>query len=144
MHYPNTIAFWSADEGRTIIEDMARQGLSCTEIAAKIGVKPHTLAGWRSKCPAIDAAILRGRDWCVAAVEQALLRRALGYTVEEITTEETGSSIKTKVSEKHIPGDLSAQLSWLRVHRADVWGEKSTGGKNGVVSEIVEAVKNLE
>lgn len=144
MNYPKTITFFASREGQALLEDLARQGLSAAEIAAKIGVKPHTLAAWRCKSPALDAAILRGRDWADAAVEGALLRRALGYTVEETTTEESASGLKTKVSEKHIPGDLSAQLVWLKAKRPETWGEKAAAPRNGLLSEIVEAVKAVE
>lgn len=34
---------------RERVEEWARSGLTCKEYAAKIGVNPHTLAGWRWK-----------------------------------------------------------------------------------------------
>ena len=141
---PNTIAFWSADEGLTLAADYARQGLTNAEIAARMGISARTLMRWRGKAPALDAAILHGRDWASAAVEGALLRRAIGYTVEEATIEDSPSGEKRKVSEKHIPGDLSAQLVWLKTHRAETWGEKTAAPRNGLVREIIEAVKGIE
>lgn len=140
----NTLTFWTAEEGLTLAADYARQGLSTAEIARRMGVSPRTLAKWRGKSPALDAAIHHGREWASAAVEGALLRRALGYTAEELTVEDTPSGEKRKMSEKHIPGDLSAQLVWLKAHRSETWGEKAASPRNGVVSEIIEAVKNIE
>ena len=34
---------------RAQVDGWARSGLSCTEYAAKVGVHPGTLAGWKSK-----------------------------------------------------------------------------------------------
>lgn len=34
---------------RERVEGWARSGMTCKEYAAKIGVNPHTLAGWRCK-----------------------------------------------------------------------------------------------
>lgn len=144
MHYPNTITFFASAEGLTILEDLARQGLSAGQIAEKIGVKAETLTKWRRQSPALDAAILRGRDWATAAVEGALLRRALGYTATETATEEGSAGLKTKVSEKHIPGDLSAQLAWLKLFRPEIWGERAAKNQGGILSEIIEAVKAVE
>lgn len=141
---PNTLTFWTADEGLTLAADYARQGLTNAEIAARMGVSPRTLKAWRGKSPALDAAIHHGRDWASAAVEGALLRRALGYTAEELTIEDSPSGEKRKVCEKHVPGDLSAQLVWLKTHRADTWGEKTATPRNGMLGEIIEAVKSIE
>lgn len=144
MNTPNTFTFFASAEGLTLLEDLARQGLDAAGIAQRIGVAEKTLANWRYRCPAIEAAVLHGRDWATAAVEGALLKRALGYTVEETSTEETSAGIKTKVSEKHVPGDLSAQLTWLKVHRPGVWGEKAAAPRNGMIEDILEAVKAVE
>jgi len=143
MTYPNTITFWTAEEGLALIGDWARQGLSNAQIAQRAGVTPRTLSRWRRQSPALEAALVRGRDWANAAVEGALLRRALGYTAVEVTEEETSTGLKTKTSEKHIPGDLSAQMYWLKTRRPDTWGERAANQQNGLIGEIVEAVKQL-
>lgn len=144
MTYPNTLTFWSSEEGLTLIGDWARQGLSNGEIASRAGITARTLAKWRRSSPALEAALLRGRDWANAAVEGALLRRALGYTVTETAEEETSTGLKTKTSEKHIPGDLSAQMVWLKTRRPEIWGERAANPQSGMLREIVEAVKAVE
>ena len=144
MNYPNTFLFWSAEEGLTLISAWARQGLSENELARRMGVRAATLARWRLKSPAMDAALLRGRAWADAAVEQSLLKKALGFTVTEVCEEESSAGIKTKTCEKYIPPDLSAQLAWLRLRCPERWGEKTTSATGGVIKEIIEAVKQVE
>lgn len=144
MNYPNTFTFWCGAEGLALAACWARQGLSNAEIALRAGVRTATFLRWRQKSPALNAAVLQGRDWANAAVEGALLKRALGYTVTEVAEEDGPSGLKTKSGEKHIPGDLSAQMYWLKTRCPELWGEKSAAPRNGVVQEIIEAVKNLE
>jgi len=144
MSYPNTFLFWSAQEGLTLVSAWARQGLSQAELARRMGVRAATLAKWRLKSPALDAAVIHGRDWADAAVEQALLRRALGFTITEISSEETSTGTKVKSSEKYIPPDLSAQLAWLKARCPERWGEKSASSDSGVIHDIIEAVKQVE
>ena len=63
-------------------------------------------------------------------VEEALLRRALGYQSKEIYSEEivdpeTGEVIKQlkrRTVVKTVPPDVRAALLWLQNHRPDVWG----------------------
>lgn len=46
---------------RERVEGWARSGLTCKEYAAKIGVNPHMLAGWRWKLRRRTAAAVPGR-----------------------------------------------------------------------------------
>ena len=142
MEYPNTFIFWTSLEGQTLVSAWARLGLSNAEIAARTGVRTATFLRWRQKSPVLNSAVIQGRDWANAAVEGALLRRALGYTITETSEEETSTGMKTKTSEKHIPGDLSAQMYWLKTRCPEIWAEKTTP-RSGVVGEIIEAVKEL-
>ncbi len=56
------------------VEGWARSGMSCKEDAAKIGVNPNTLAGWRHK--------LRRRDAVPMATTRAATRRVAPGHVE--------------------------------------------------------------
>ena len=144
MIYPNTFLFWSSREGLTLVSAWARQGLSEGELARRMGVRANTLRRWRLKSPAFDAAVIRGRDWADATVEEAMLRRALGFTVTEKCEEESSTGLKVKSAEKYIPPDLSAQLAWLRIRRPEIWGEKGANADTGLVKDIIEAVKQVE
>ena len=144
MNYPNTFLFWTSEEGLTLVSAWARLGLAENELARRMGVSTRTLRKWRRKAPALDAAALRDKAWADAAVEQAMLRRALGFSVTETTEEETASGLKTKSAEKYIPPDLSAQLAWLKLRCPDRWSEKTASAAGGVIHDIIEAVKQVE
>lgn len=59
------------------------------------------------------------------AIEEALFRRAHGYDVEETVREESEKyGAKTRVTRYHIPGDVRAQIFWLRNRRPEKWRDK--------------------
>ncbi|WP_143141573.1 IS66 family insertion sequence element accessory protein TnpA [Nannocystis exedens] len=56
MKAPETSSVW-----RERVEAWTRSGLTCKEYATKIGVNPHTLAGWRWKLRRRTAAAAPAR-----------------------------------------------------------------------------------
>ena len=59
------------------------------------------------------------------AVEASLLRSAKGYDVEETVEEESErTGRKTRVRTHHVPGDVRAQIFWLKNRRPEAWQEK--------------------
>ena len=61
-------------------------------------------------------------------MENALLKRALGYEAEETTTEireENGKKTKyIKKTMRHVLPDTTAQIFWLKNRRPDKWRDK--------------------
>ena len=57
-------------------------------------------------------------------VEDALFQRALGYDWVEKKTEATDKGEKSVETTKHVPGDVSAMLAWLKNRRPDRWRDK--------------------
>lgn len=62
-------------------------------------------------------------------MENALLKRALGYDYEETTTDiqETTDGQQRKhirKVKKHVPGDVLAMMYWLKNRRPDKWRDK--------------------
>lgn len=56
-------------------------------------------------------------------MENALFKRAVGYEYEEVREEtKNGVIIKRIVTTKHIPGDTTAQIFWLKNRKPDYWG----------------------
>lgn len=70
---------WLTDEGLIKIEGWARDGLTDEQIAHNMGIAYSTLRTWRDKFSALSAALKRGKEIIDRQVENALLRRALGY-----------------------------------------------------------------
>lgn len=79
--------YWLTPEGLLKIEGWARDGLTDEQIATNIGVSRSTLNEWKKKYPDISDALKRGKDIIDIQVENALLKRALGYRYTEVTKE---------------------------------------------------------
>lgn len=78
---------WLTPEGLLKIEGWARDGLTDEQIAQNIGVTATTLYEWKKRFPEISEALKRGKEVIDRQVENALLKRALGYAYTEVTRE---------------------------------------------------------
>jgi hypothetical protein len=78
---------WLTHEGLLRLESWARDGLTNEQIAHNIGINTKTLWDWCVKYDPICNALKRGKDVVDIQVENALLKRALGYTYVETTKE---------------------------------------------------------
>ena len=122
---------WLEPDGLLLLEGWARDGLTDEQIAHNCGVNTATLYDWKNKHPKISEALKRGKKVVDIQVENALLKRALGYRYEEVTREktldtETGFSCLTvtkKVTKEVVP-DTTAQIFWLKNRRPDKWRDK--------------------
>ena len=116
---------WLEPEGLTLLEGWARDGLSLEQIAKNCGVADSTLRDWCDRFPAISAAIKKGKEVVDFEVENALLKRALGYDAIEARREYSHKDgEKTVTITKHIPGDPTAQIFWLKNRRPDKWRDR--------------------
>lgn len=79
--------YWITPEGLLKIEGWARDGLIDEQIAQKIGVSRSTLNKWKQDYSDISDALKKGKEIVDRQVENALLKRALGYTYTEVTRE---------------------------------------------------------
>lgn len=75
--------YWLTPEGLLKLEGWARDGLTDEQIAENIGIRRETLIDWKKKYPNISNTLKRGKDVVDRQVENALLKRALGYTYNE-------------------------------------------------------------
>ena len=128
---------WLTEEGLLQLEAWARNGLTDEQIAANIGCACSTLYDWKGKYSEISEALKRGKEVVDIEVENALLKRALGYdyTEERVerSTEGGKKSIKTVQTVKHIPPDTTAQIFWLKNRRPDRWRDKQQVEHSGTL-----------
>lgn len=75
--------YWRTPEGLLELESWARHGLTDKEIAENMGISRSTLADWCKKYPDISDTIKKGKKITNIKVENALLKRALGYRYNE-------------------------------------------------------------
>lgn len=99
--------YWLSNEGLTLLEGWARDGLTDEQIAYNMGIAVKTLYRWKDSYCQICQALKKGKEVVDRQVENALLKRALGYTYEEVTMErivDTGQKNRhggeTKLTEK--------------------------------------------
>ena len=131
---------WLTPEGLLKLEGWARDGLTDEQIADNIGIRRETLIEWKKKYPNISNTLKRGKEVIDRQVENALLKRALGYDYEEVSNKyENGVLTERKVTKKHVIPDTTAQIFWLKNRMPDKWRDK----QNLEVSGLTEAQSKL-
>lgn len=75
--------YWLTPEGLLKLEGWARDGLIDEQIAEKMNISPSTLYEWKKKYSEISESLKRGKEVVDCLVENALLKRALGYQYNE-------------------------------------------------------------
>lgn len=139
-------AEWITDDGLLRIEGWARDGLIDAQIAHNMGISERSLVDWKNRFPAISAALKKGKAPVDIEVENALLKKALGYEYEETVTEITegidGQQRKhIRRFKRHMPPDVGAMCFWLKNRRPDKWRDKVeapiTADKNAPIFELL-------
>ena len=137
---------WLTAEGLLQIEAWARDGLSDEQIASNMGISAGTLYRYKQSYCEICEALKKGKEVVDVQVENALLKRALGYTYVETTREQvidrdpdTGEVIGahmevTKEVTKEVQPDTTAQIFWLKNRKPNVWRDKRDVGVNGTIN----------
>lgn len=134
---------WLTPEGLVLLEGWARDGLTDEQIAENMGIKRQTLYDWKNKHSDISDALKRGKEVIDRHVENALLKRALGYRYDEVTKERMTVAdeekgvvtmlVETKRVTKEVQGDVTAQIFWLKNRRPDKWRDKQDVNHSGSV-----------
>lgn len=126
--------YWLTPEGLLRLEGYARDGMTDEQIAVKVGINPATLYDWKKRFPEISKALKKGKEVVDTQVENALLKRALGYEYEEVKEKfEGGVLTERTVTKKEVVADTTAQIFWLKNRRPDKWREKQSVELSGQV-----------
>ena len=128
---------WRTKEGLTLIGGWTRDGLTDEQIAHNMGISRSTLNEWKKKYPDISDTLKKGKDVVDIQVENALLKRALGYKYKETTKELTksGFMMVTKEVIKEVVPDTTAQIFWLKNRRPDKWRDKPVAVESDVYED---------
>lgn len=124
---------WLKDDKLTLLQGWARNGLTNEQIAKNIGISTVTLYDWQNKYPSFSNALKKGKEVIDIEVENALLKRAMGYTYEEKTYE---SGQLTKVVTKQVAPDTTALIFWLKNRKPDMWRDKQEVQSNVEVENL--------
>ena len=119
---------WLEPEGLLKIEGWARDGLTDEQIANNMGINVATLYRWKIDYCEICESLKKGKEVVDRQVENALLKRALGYEYEEISEKyELGILTERKVTKKQVVPDTTAQIFWLKNRKPSDWRDKPEG-----------------
>ena len=116
---------WLTPEGLLKIEGWARDGLTDEQIAENMGIVASTLYEWKKQYSEISEALKSGKEVVDRQVENALLKRALGYEYEEVKEKyENGFCVERTITKKEVVPDTTAQIFWLKNRKPQQWRDK--------------------
>lgn len=131
---------WITEDGILLIAAWARDGLTIKQIAENIGISRQTMYEWQRMFPDIADALKKSRELADILVENALFKRAVGYSYTETETVTDAKGVRTKVTEKKMAPDVGAQAFWLKNRRPAIWKERRAeimaddSGETGVIA----------
>ena len=96
------------------IEAWKRDGLTDEQICNNLNISIQTFYTYKSKYIEFFEAIKKGKEVADVEVENALFKRAIGYKYKEVIKE----------VEKEMPGDVAAQIFWLKNRKSSKWKDK--------------------
>lgn len=140
---------WLEQDKLTLLEAWARDGLTNEQIAHNMGINPSTLYDYINKYDKISDALKKGKEVVDFEVENALLKKAMGYTIKikEQKLDKFGD-VHTLEKEVHIPPDTTAQIFWLKNRKPKEWRDKvvyeGETKNDGVIKDLVEALNNVK
>lgn len=130
--------YWLTPEGLLKLEGWARDGLTDEQIAENMGISRSTLNAWKNKYSDVSDTLKKGKEVVDRQVENALLKRALGYKYDEVTVE---GGVETKRVTKEVVPDTTAQIFWLKNRKRESWADR----QNIELSQpIDESIKEME
>lgn len=136
---------WLASEGLVRLEGWARDGLTDEQIAKNIGISRSTLSMWKIKFPEFADSLKKGKEVVDREVENALLKRALGYKCTETRTvisEKDGK--KTEITIKEVIPSTTAQIFWLKNRKPGTWRDDPEVKNEEAIKKLDEILDNMK
>lgn len=116
------------------IEGLYREGWTLAAIANFLGISERTLCNYKNQYPELAEALKRGNDDAVYAVENALLRSALGYTYEE---EELLKNGVVATVQKYAKPNVNAQIFFLKNRAKNRWRDKVDHEVDANIAQVI-------
>lgn len=123
-----------------LVRGLAREGFTVEEIAEKLQVSKRTIYNWGERHPEFLHALKEGRALADYRVEDALYKRALGFTRRTVREEEGDRGSKTVTVTEEVPPDTTAAIFWLKNRRPDLWRDRREHGEDGPGEPVAPAV----
>lgn len=135
-------AFFLSEDGLKLIAGWRRNGVPLTKIAEEyIGIKRTTWWVWYRESEELRKACAVSMDLANSSVEEALLKRALGYDYWEETWDLIEGELRLAHKYKrHVPPDTKAILSWLYNRLPNLWRAVQEPLES---TQYVETIQNI-
>lgn len=138
--------YWKSDDGLLLLRAYARDALTDEQIAQKCGIATGTLYGWKKQYHEIDEALKRGKEPVDIEVENALFKKATGYSYEEVKVEyeyESNEPTKRTVTKKFVSPDVAAMIFWLKNRKPEKWRDKQEITDTTALDKLDEILKDI-
>lgn len=130
-----------------LVEAWARNGLTIEQIANNLGISKVTFYKYMDEHIELSEHLKKGKEVIDIEVENALLKRALGYKYNEVTqenilnkeTEEYELQV-TKVVTKEVQPDTTAQIFWLKNRKPSEWRDRKEIDHSGNINNPYEGL----
>jgi len=136
-----------------LVEGWARDGLTNEQIATNLGIGKTTFYKLVKEHSELSELLKKGKEVIDYEVENALLKRALGYEYVETTRERTWNkdkeiyeTIVTKRVTKQVAPDTIAQIYWLNNRKPKQWRNKvdiEDETSKATLQKLDEVLKNI-
>lgn len=122
-----------------------------------MGIRRETLIQWKKEHPNISNALKKGREVSDYIIENALFQRARGYTttvrkaikVKKPYYDDEGRRIDEECveiveEEIHVPGDVTAQIFYLKNRKPSNWKDKPEGESfNDAIQDMLKGLNQM-
>lgn len=142
--------YWLTKDGLTLLTAWARDGLTDEQLSKNIGITTSTLYVWKAKFEEFSEALKKGKEIVDIEVENALLKRAKGYSYTEKRVKVENDRITEMVTViKEVPPDVGAAAMWLKNRKPEAWRDRpetptSRTPENNLLQAIAESAKGVE
>lgn len=125
-------------------EALAINGLTDIQIAEKMGISEATLYNWQRDHGEFLEAIQRGKDTPDDQVENALLKKALGFREKTIKAFNSNGVVIYGEYDEYYPPDTAAIFIWLKNRRPGKWRDRQeiVTGEESPKTIILKVVKD--
>lgn len=131
-----------------MIEGWARQGLTDEQISKNMSISYSTFREWKKKYSALSAALKKGKTPVDFEVENALLKRAMGFEYEETETiiEEVDGKQRERIKKikKVALPETSAIIFWLKNRMPEQWRKFNPVVEAKIKAETQALLKDTE
>lgn len=99
-------------------------GATDFDLANFFNVSPPTIWAWTCRYPEFHEAVKNGKDAFDARIVRSLAQRATGYDFDTIEYKVVDKELVPVNVKKHMPGDVVAQIFWLKNRKPGEWRDK--------------------